>query len=108
MNFSRIAVEQRAHRLTSPNTKRRFKIKLITIRILLVISLFTACLVISSLYGAFQSIIDSAPDIDDIQVSPQGYATTVTDAKGKTLQTLVGKDANTAAWISMGSSAPSR
>lgn len=94
MNFSRIAVEQRAHRLTSPNTKRRFKIKLITIRILLVISLFTACLVISSLYGAFQSIIDSAPDIDDIQVSPQGYATTVTDAKGKTLQTLVGKDAN--------------
>ena len=46
------------------------------------------------MYGAFQSIIDSAPDIDDIQVSPQGYATTITDSKGKTIQNLVGKDAN--------------
>lgn len=94
MNFSREAVEQRTHRLTSPNTKRRFKLKLIAIRILLVISLFTICLIISGLYGAFQSIIDSAPDIDDIQVSPQGYATRITDSRGGIIQNLVGKDAN--------------
>lgn len=94
MNFSREAVEQRTHKISSPNTKRRFKLQLITIRILLVLSLFAACLMISIVYGAFRSIIDSAPAIDEIQVSPQGYATTITDSQGKTLQYLVGRDAN--------------
>lgn len=94
MNFSRKSVEKRAHLLTSSHTRRRGKLQLISIRILLVAFLFAVCFLISIVYGAFQSIIDSAPDIDNIQISPQGYTTTITDSSGITVQTLVGKDAN--------------
>lgn len=94
MNFSRTEVEKRARTLTSPNTKRQFKLQLITIRVALVLLLFFLCSVISALYGAFRGILDSAPDIEDIRVSPQGYATTITDSAGISIQKLVGRDAN--------------
>ena len=94
MNFGRKEVEKRAHTLTSPNIQRLYKLQLITIRILLAACLFIICFIASMVYGAFRGIIDSAPDINTIQVSPQGYTTTIQDAEGNTLQTLVGKDAN--------------
>ena len=46
------------------------------------------------LLGAFQSTIAAAPDLDSIQIAPSGYTTTLLDTDGKTIQTLVGKDAN--------------
>lgn len=94
MNFSRKEVEQRTHMLTSPNIQRLYKIQLITIRMLLAACLFILCFTGSVVYGAFRGIIDSVPDINTIQVSPQGYTTTILDTEGKVLQTLVGKDAN--------------
>lgn len=94
MNFSYKEVKKRAHTLKSPNTKRLCKLRLVTIRILLVMLLFAICLTAGTLYGAFQSVVDSAPDIDSIQVTPTGYTTTITDREGNTVQTLVGKDAN--------------
>ena len=94
MNFSRREVEQRTHTLTSPNIQRLYKIQLITIRMLLAACLFFLCFIASLIYGAFRGIIDSVPDINTIQVSPQGYTTTIRDTEGNVLQTLVGRDAN--------------
>lgn len=94
MNFGRKAVEKRAHRLKSSGTHRLYKLQLIGIRILLVSFLFGVCLGISAVMGAFHSTVASAPDIDSVQVAPQGYTTSIKDTNGKTIQTLVGKDAN--------------
>ena len=38
--------------------------------------------------------METAPSIDTINVIPDGYATTILNSKGKTIQTLVGKEAN--------------
>ena len=46
------------------------------------------------MYGAFRSIIDTAPDIDSVAVVPTGYTTTILDTDGNTIQTLIGRDAN--------------
>lgn len=94
MNFSRKSVEKRARRLQSPATHRLYKLKLMGIRMLLVGVLFVMGFGISAVIGAFQSTISSAPDINSIEITPQGYTTTILDTKGKPIQTLVGKDAN--------------
>jgi penicillin-binding protein 1A len=94
MNFSPSEVEKRINRLQSPASHRLNKTKLITIRILLIGFLFLLCFGCSMLLGAFQSTIAAAPDLDSIQIAPSGYTTTLLDTDGKTIQTLVGKDAN--------------
>ena len=94
MNFSRKIVEKRAHKLHSPATHRIYKLQLISIRILLVALLFAVCFCTSAIYGAFHSMVDTAPDTDSIQIVPQGYATTILDTDGNRIQTLVGRDAN--------------
>lgn len=94
MNFSPSEVEKRINRLQSPASHRLNKTKLITIRILLIGFLFLLSFGCSMLLGAFQSTIAAAPDLDSIQIAPSGYTTTLLDTDGKTIQTLVGKDAN--------------
>ncbi len=94
MNFSQKAVEQRERQLTSPATHRLHKLQLIGIRLFLLAIVLLFFLGISAFLGAWNSILDATPDIDSIQVVPQGYTTVITDAQGKTIQTLVGKDAN--------------
>lgn len=94
MNFSKKMVEARAKHLESPSTHRKYKFRLIVFRLLLVAVVLSFCIGVSALSGIFRSIVDSAPDIDRIQVVPQGYTTSIRDADGKTIQTLVGKNAN--------------
>lgn len=94
MNYSRKSVEKRARRLQSPATHRLYKLRLIWVRILLVGILFIVGFGISALVGAFRSTISSAPDLNSIQITPQGYTTTIVDSQGKAIQTLIGKDAN--------------
>lgn len=94
MNFGRKEVEKRAHRLKSPVTHRLYKMRLIGTRAGLIVLFLSICVGLSAFFGAFHSIISSAPDINSVQVVPQGYATYIKDTKGRTIQTLVGKDAN--------------
>lgn len=94
MNFSRNEVERRASQLESSATHRFHKIQLIGIRLVLVGFIFISIFLISVLAGGYQSIISTTPDVDSIQIVPQGYTTTIVDTEGNTIQTLVGKDAN--------------
>lgn len=94
MNYSKEMTEKRAKRLKSPKTHRKSKVRLIGIRFLLIFLLFFSCAVISAAAGIIRSVLISAPDVDHIQIVPQGYTTTVKDNAGKTIQTLVGKNAN--------------
>lgn len=94
MNFSRKAVARRERQLTSPAAYRLHKLQLIGIRLFLIGFVLLIFVCISAFLGAWNSILDSAPDADSIQVVPQGYTTTITDTDGKAIQTLVGKDAN--------------
>ncbi len=94
MNFSRKEVEKRTHQLKSSTIHRFHKIQLMGIRLILVGLLFLCIFVASVIIGSYHSIISSAPEMDSIQLVPQGYTTKIVDAQGNTIQTLVGKDAN--------------
>ncbi len=94
MNYSRKLVQERAKHLKSPSTHRKSKMYIMGIRLFLVLIIFFMCVSVSAVAGILKSILASAPDIDRIQVVPQGYTTTLTDNAGNTIQTLVGKNAN--------------
>ncbi|MCH5265366.1 MAG: transglycosylase domain-containing protein [Lachnospiraceae bacterium] len=94
MNFSQREVRKRARQLQSPANHRLHKLQLICLRILLVGFILGVCFGASALFGAFRGMVSSAPDIQSIQVVPQGYTTTILDTKGNSIQTLVGRDAN--------------
>jgi penicillin-binding protein 1A len=94
MNFSRNSVEKRAQRLHSPRTHKLVKLQLFSIRIFVVAFLFLAGLGVSVLYGTFRSMIETAPDIDSLQIISAGCTTTILDTEGSTIQTLAGQDAS--------------
>lgn len=94
MNFGRREVEKRAHQLRSSATHRIHKLQLIGIRFFLISLIFMGLFGISALVGGYQSILSSAPDPEQIQIIPQGYATSILDTSGKVTQTLVGRNAN--------------
>lgn len=94
MNYSKKLVQERAKRLKSPSAHRKSKMHIIGVRLFLVLLVFLMCISFSAVAGILNSILASAPDINRIQVVPQGYTTTLTDNAGNTIQTLVGKNAN--------------
>ena len=64
------------------------------IRVLFVV-LITICVVIGCTgIGAFRGIIDNAPDVNDIDISPLGYATFLYDGDGNQLRKLTAPSSN--------------
>lgn len=72
--------------------EKKLQHALVLLLIIAVIGLFAV--LISMGIGAFQSIIDSAPDISNIDVTPTGSATFVYDDEGNQIAKLVATDAN--------------
>lgn len=83
MHYGRKEVEKRASRLHSPVTNRIHKLQLIGVRFFLIGLIFICLFGISMMAGAFQSILSSAPNPEQIQIIPQGYTTSVLDTSAK-------------------------
>lgn len=94
MNFSKKQTLAKAKTLKSPATHRINKVKVIVARLLLIFFVVCAVTGISGLAGAINGLMETAPNVDSINVVPDGYATRILNSKGKTIQTLVGKEAN--------------
>ncbi|MCI8307556.1 MAG: glycosyl transferase [Lachnospiraceae bacterium] len=94
MNYSRKATSTRLKLLTSSQRRILSKINVFSFRMLLV--LFVALVVCgtAAAFGILKGIIDNAPSIETIDVSPDGYSTKIYDSAGNITQTLVGQDAN--------------
>lgn len=94
MNYSRKATSTRLKQLTSSQRRILSKINVFSFRMLLV--LFVALVVCgtAAAFGILKGIIDNAPSIETIDVSPDGYSTKIYDSAGNITQTLVGQDAN--------------
>ena len=96
-NYSRLGVEQELHRHSAGARRRSHRGKKVehALALLLIIAVIGAFAVLVSIgIGAFQSIISSAPDISNINVTPTGYATFVYDDEGTQTAKLVATDAN--------------
>lgn len=94
MNYGGNGIKQKKKLLNSSATKFKTKFGIFFIKLLLVCAVAVviggSCLVL----GAAQGIIQSAPDISSINVSPEGYATKIYDNEGNEIQTLAKTGAN--------------
>ena len=94
MNYGKKATMQLLRKYDNKSSKVKNKVKLIVLKILLVVVIVAGAAGISSGIGVMKGIIDSAPDISKIDVTPTGYSTTVLAANGEETATLVGQGAN--------------
>lgn len=94
MNYSKKSTTKKRKKATSKNARLRHRFFLIFGRTLLIC--FFALIIIGCCagFGIYRGILASAPDIDTINVSPTGYLSTVYDAKGKEISSLVAAGSN--------------
>ncbi len=85
---------RRAKSLDSKSTKRGNKLGLILALIVFLLIAGAVSVVACVGLGAFNGIIDSAPDISNINVTPTGYSTFVYDSQGNQTAKLVSTDSN--------------
>jgi len=94
MNYSKKATAEKHSQLTSSHRRILSKINVFSFRLILVLFVaFTIC-GSAAVLGVLKGIIDTAPSIDSIDVSPDGYSTKIYNSSGNITQTLIGQDAN--------------
>ena len=94
MNFSRLGIKRTLRQMRSKGIKvaNLFKVSFLQI---LFIGLITACVLMMCVgIGAFNGILNSAPEIDEFDLIPTGYATLVYDSEGHEMTKLVASNAN--------------
>lgn len=94
MNFSKRGTAERLKDTNSISKKVKTKAGVSLLTISLIAILLLGGVGASAGLGAYQSIIDRAPDIEDIDVSPDGFATNIYDREGNLIQTLVEAGSN--------------
>lgn len=94
MNYGKKEIDSKIDKINSSNKKIFNKIKL-NVKIFAVIIVFTLilCAVFSGV-GIVRGLTDSAPDIHEENIMPDGYPSIIYDANGKKVQKLMGINAN--------------
>ena len=94
MNYGRRGIKKRQKAMSSPATKvgKFCGVSLFT--------LATFCAVLAGAIGLcagiglFMGVVDTAPDISNVDVAPAGYSTTVYDSKGNQVTKLIAENSN--------------
>ena len=94
MNYGKSATMRRIRKFDSKGTKIKSKVKVLFCKFFLAIVIVFGAIGISSGIGVLNGIIDSAPDISAIDVTPTGYSSTVLASNGEETATLVASGAN--------------
>ncbi len=94
MNYGKESVTSRKKQINSASSKAMTKTGLTALKLLLLIFVTViitgGCIVLGMVTG----IIDSAPDISSVDVSPTGYSTKVMDCNGVEVQRLIEAGSN--------------
>lgn len=94
MNFTKQSIQDKQNALTSKKNKVKKKLGVTILKI----SLFTVLILVLFIgcagFGVVKGIIDSAPDIAYIDVSPSAYETVIVDSEGNEIDTLVTSGSN--------------
>ena len=94
MNYSKRGTVERLRSTQSTTQKLKSKAAVTLLEILFFSVLLLGAMGVSAGLGVYQGIIDNAPDIRDIDVSPDGFATNIYDREGNLIQTLVEAGSN--------------
>ena len=82
MDYRKKSTIAELNRLTSPGRKVSSKLNVWTFRLVLVVFIAIILFGTMAVLGVCKGIIDTAPDIDTIDVSPEGYSTKIYDTDG--------------------------
>ena len=94
MNFGRKGIRDQQQEILSGTKKWGKKISLISFELILVAIIGLCVILTCAGIGVFRGIIDTAPDIGNISVTPTGYSTFVYDTEGNQTAKLVSTDSN--------------
>ncbi|MBR6451881.1 MAG: penicillin-binding protein, partial [Lachnospiraceae bacterium] len=94
MNYGRAGIRKRQKALNSASTRMGKSIAIILFKVAVVACVAFAICGLCGGIGVFMGVIDTAPDISDVDVSPAGFSTTVYDNKGNTITKLIAENSN--------------
>lgn len=94
MDFSKNGTSKRQQDMKSGSTKASSKVRVNVIRFVVIFIVILAILVGVAGVGLVNGILDSAPEIDQINVVPTGYKTNIYDKDGELIETLIGAGSN--------------
>lgn len=94
MNYGRAGIRKRQKALNSASTRMGKSIAVIIFKVLVFAFVAVAAIGLCTGVGIFMGVIDTAPDISNVDVSPAGFSTTVYDNKGNTITKLVAENSN--------------
>ncbi len=94
MNYGKEGAKKQAKRLAAKSPKVLRKFKVLGYKLLLVAAFALVVGVGFTGFGIYKGIIDSAPTIEAMDVTPTGYLSTVLDTEGNTTATLVASGSN--------------
>ncbi|MBQ0028494.1 MAG: PBP1A family penicillin-binding protein [Lachnospiraceae bacterium] len=94
MNYTSEGIKNTQSSMTSFGTKLGKKFILIIVRILLISIISVGIIGCAAGIGVFKGIIDTSPEIDNIDVTPTGFSTFIYDKQGNQTAKLVASDSN--------------
>lgn len=94
MNFSQRGIKKTLEKLKSKGNKFINLFKVSFLQLISVTIVMTGILMFFMGIGAFNGILQSAPDIDVLSLAPTGYATLVYDSEGHEMKKLVASNSN--------------
>lgn len=94
MNFSKSEAIKKQKHLVSKASKNAEKAKVSLFKAFLVCIIAFGAICAGAGFGMFNGILDNAPDINDINVVPEGFQTCIYNQDGKLIRTLSTTDSN--------------
>lgn len=94
MDFSKKGTAKKQRQIKSTSRKVASKAGVSLFRVFLIGIVFLAIIGSFAGFGVLNGLADSAPSIDQINVIPTGFTTTIYDRDGNVIETLAGAEAN--------------
>lgn len=94
MNYSKRGIRAKQKSLHTKSTKIGKKILLSLLNLSLLCVLAVGIIAASMGFGIFKGIIDTAPSIENVQVTPTGFSTFVYDLEGNQIAKLISQNSN--------------
>ena len=94
MNYGKSSTKRRIRKHTATAERVGNKLRLVLFNVLIIGVFICGIVGLCSGIGIMKGIIESAPDISEIDVIPTGYSTTVLSNDGTEIATLVASGAN--------------
>ena len=92
MNYSQDANHRRRNTKRRKRRKKKATIGIIILRIIVVLAVVGCFAVGGAFIGAYTGIIESAPALSSIDVTPESYTSIIYDENGNEIDTLHGEE----------------